>query len=217
MSNRTTRGVVFRSAALAPESFDRAAGTVEVIWSTGAPVRRVDLFGEFDEELAMEGARLGRLNAGAAVLFGHRSGDVGDIVGAVVPGTARIEDGAGVARLRLYDGADAEGVVDRVEQGVLRHVSIGYIVHAFDEQDRGRGVPPLVRVTDFEPLEVSLVPIPADAGASIRTFPKGAIMADDDETQAAAAAADEPESTETQAPLSRAEVRRRAGDRKSVV
>ncbi|MDD7908305.1 hypothetical protein PUV47_00090 [Pseudovibrio exalbescens] len=59
-----------RSAELAPNSIDPETRSVEVIWSTGARVRRAALFGEpHDEELSMAPGhvRLERLNAGSDI------------------------------------------------------------------------------------------------------------------------------------------------------
>ena len=100
-----------RSAELAPNSIDPETRSVEVIWSTGARVRRAALFGEpHDEELSMapEHVRLERLNAGAPFLKVHEAHDLDAVIGSVVPGSARIENGQGIARIRLSE-RDAVG------------------------------------------------------------------------------------------------------------
>ena len=58
-----------RRADLSPSSADRDARTVEVIWSTGAPVRRRDMAGPYIEclSLAPEAVDLSRLQ-GTSVL-----------------------------------------------------------------------------------------------------------------------------------------------------
>jgi hypothetical protein len=40
-----------RSASLAPQTANAEARTIEVVWSTGAPVRRRDMQGEYFERL----------------------------------------------------------------------------------------------------------------------------------------------------------------------
>ena len=60
-----------RAAELAPNSADAEGRTIDVVWSTGARVRRVPFFGEpYDEDLSLEAdhVRLDRLNAGAPFL-----------------------------------------------------------------------------------------------------------------------------------------------------
>ena len=71
-----------------------------MIWSAGARVRRVTFFGEpYDEELGLDPAhvRLDRLNAGAPFLKVHELGPLDAVIGSVVPGSARIENGHGIA------------------------------------------------------------------------------------------------------------------------
>ena len=73
-----------RKAGLAPASADREDRTVEVIWSTGAAVRRRDIIGEFIERLSLEpdAVDLSRL-IGASVLDAHRQTAVRDVLGSV--------------------------------------------------------------------------------------------------------------------------------------
>ena len=81
-----------RSAELAPNTADPEARTVEVIWSAGARIRRMTLFGEpYDEELSLEPdhVRLDRLNAGAPFLKVHEVGALDAVIGSVVPGQAK--------------------------------------------------------------------------------------------------------------------------------
>ena len=62
-----------------------ASDTIEVIWSTGAQVRRYDFWEgeEFYESLDLAGADLTRLNAGAPVLNSHASHDLTNVIGVV--------------------------------------------------------------------------------------------------------------------------------------
>src|SRR5690606_3657480 len=68
-----------RAAELAPNTIDPETRSVDVIWSTGARVRRLSLFGDpHDEELSMapDHVRLERLNNGAPFLKVHDAGDL---------------------------------------------------------------------------------------------------------------------------------------------
>lgn len=157
---------------IAPQSADVAARTVEVVWSTGAKVRqrgrRPDgSSGEWLEELDLGGARLDRLNAGAPVLDTHQADVLARVVGAVVPGTARIEGGRGVAVIRFSERPSVEALWKDVLAGVIRSVSIGYRVERYERETAGDV--PVWRAVVWEPWEISLVPVPADAGARIRS------------------------------------------------
>lgn len=164
--------LVARAAEVRATSFDEASNTIDIIWTTGATVRRYSWSeGPYDEELVVTpgAVRLGRLNAGAPFLDTHSAGDLSRVIGSVVPGSARIEGGKGLATIVLSSREDAKGVVQDIRDGVIRNVSVGYRYHAVEKTDGQEGDPALWRVTDWEPLEVSAVPIPADPGAQIRS------------------------------------------------
>jgi hypothetical protein len=160
-----------RTAELAPNTADAAARTVEVVWSTGARVRRASFFGEpYDEELSLDPAhvRLERLNAGAPFLKVHELGALDAVIGSVVPGSARLENGRGIALVRISERDDVEPIWRDIQAGHIRAVSIGYQVHRFEvsKPDGGRE---LWRAVDWTPFEVSAVPVGADPAAGFRT------------------------------------------------
>ena len=88
-----------RRADLAPASADRDARTVEVIWSTGAPVRRRDMAGQYIERLSLapEAVDLSRLQ-GASVLDAHRQSAVRDVLGSVQSATVDGQRGTALIR-----------------------------------------------------------------------------------------------------------------------
>jgi hypothetical protein len=153
-------------------SFDEAARTVDLIFSTGAAVERFDWMSgkRYLEKLAItpDAIRLDRLNAGAPLLDSHSAWSVSDQLGAVVVGTARVEKGKALATVRFSAREAVAPIVQDVKDGIIRSVSVGYRVHKFEE-DAGKGDKMPVRTaTDWEPYEVSMVSMPADAGAKVR-------------------------------------------------
>lgn len=144
---------------------------VDCVWSTGAVVSRVStLDGIYDEELIMSAnaVRLDRLNAGTApVLNTHRADDVRHVIGTVVPGSASIEAGRGLARLRLSKEAADADIVGKIRDGIIRGVSIGYKRHRVEEVERARAQWPLRQVVDWEPFEITVCAIGADVGAML--------------------------------------------------
>lgn len=161
-----------RGAEVRAQSFDDATNTVEIVWTTGATVRRYDwLSGPYDEalEIGPDNVRLERLNAGASFLNSHCAYDLDDVIGSVVPGSARMEGGRGIATIQLSRSEDDAGVVQKIRDGIIRNISAGYIIHAVEKLERDDGSVPLWRVTDWEPVEISAVPVPADPGAQIRS------------------------------------------------
>ncbi len=143
-----------RMAELAPNSADIDARTVEVVWSAGARVRRSTLFGEpYDEELSLDPdhVRLERLNAGAPFLKVHEVDTLDAVIGSVVPGSARIENGRGIAQVRISERADVEPIWRDIQAGHIRAVSIGYQVHRF-EVSKPKAARELWRAVDWTPL-----------------------------------------------------------------
>lgn len=159
-----------RSAELAPNTADADSRTVEVVWSAGARVRRATFFGEpYDEELSLDPAhvRLDRLNAGAPFLKVHELDTLDALIGSVVPGSARIENGRGIALVRISERADVEPIWRDIQAGHIRAVSIGYQVHRF-EVSKPEAARELWRAVDWTPFEVSAVAVGADPAAGFR-------------------------------------------------
>ena len=150
--------------------------TFNVIFSTGATVRRCDVFNDcyYDEQLVIEPAsiRTERLNSGAPVLDTHSDISLENVIGVVVPGSIRIAAGIARASIKLDTGAENQSTIRKIRDGIIRNVSVGYVVHKFEVicEDNDNSVP-LYRATDWEPYEISLVPIGADSGAGIRASP----------------------------------------------
>jgi hypothetical protein len=135
-------------------------------------VKRRDWDGEFREVLDMspKAVRLGRLNQGAAVLDSHAwDKGLSAMLGGIVPGSARINNGGLTARIKFSRGSElAQRVVRDLEDGIQIPLSVGYKLHATRDD---RSTVPLTRIaTDWEPFEVSLVPISAEeVGTGFRT------------------------------------------------
>jgi HK97 family phage prohead protease len=158
-------------AAVEPSSWNDETRTVELCWSTGAEVTRYDWErGKYIEGLSLEPkhVRLGRLNGGASVLDNHNAwGGVRSILGVVE--RAWLDKGEGRCLVRFSEREDVADIVRDVKAGIIRHVSIGYRVMKFrDDTEKDSTVKRLTAI-DWEPFEVSLVTIPADAKAGVRS------------------------------------------------
>lgn len=162
------------SAQLRSASFRESDNSIEVIWTTGAAVRRRGPRGYFDEVLTVtkSSVRLDRLNAGAPFLDAHRDGSLEHVIGAVVSGSAKIVNGQGVARIALSRAAADADNISKIKDGIIRNISVGYQIHSVEIVER-EGDVPIYRVTDWEPLEISAVPVPADAGSQVRNSGRG--------------------------------------------
>lgn len=158
-------------AAVQSQTYNEENRTVELVWTTGAQVRRYDWWEDqaYFEELTVDdkSIRMDRLNNGAPLLSNHRSYSLNDVLGVVEK--AWIDGNEGHALVRFSDREEVAPIISDVRSGVLRNISVGYQVHSYEvEKSTERGGMPTYRATDWEPMELSIVTIPADASAQIR-------------------------------------------------
>ena len=153
--SRVTRALTFDRAAINEES-----RTVELAFASETPYERY--WGVEILDLAAPSVRLGRLTAGGPLLMDHDSRDHIGVIESVQIGTDRV----GRAVVRFGKSARAEEVFQDVKDGIRRNVSVGYMIHkaVLVEQNEEQDT---YRVTDWEPFEVSLVSVPADASVGI--------------------------------------------------
>jgi hypothetical protein len=167
--------IIGRDAMVRAESADQSARTVEIVWTTGATVRRWSWTdGEIEESLKVtpEAVDMARLNSGAPFLNSHNSYNLEAVLGVVVDGSARVENGQGFATIRFSDRDDVEPIWRDITNGIIRSVSVGYRVRKY-EITREEGKKPHYRAIEWEPLEISAVAIGADAGAHVRSLGPG--------------------------------------------
>ena len=175
------------------KTLDRAGRTVEVVAVSGPAPAVVTNRKAPDgsarawvEELDVAGADLSGF-AGRPALRGHRA-TVEDAVGVVE--APRVEAGQIVARVRFDGSAEADTLINKIEVGSVRGVSVGYLVQRWQPAGTRNGLP-VFRAAAWTPHELSFAPVPVDPGAHVRS--KGALMPDD----IAANAADTSGATDT--------------------
>lgn len=162
--NQTQSRAAHADFAVRSESFDESERTVEIVYATGAEVGRRS----FREVLVIspDAIRTDRLDSGTVHLIRDHM-PFGDPLGRVI--AHRVEDGQAVATVRLSDSPDNAGVVADIQSGVIRSVSVGYLIHEYtDTTDEQTGVTTRT-VSAWEPYEISLTVIPADTSAAIRS------------------------------------------------
>lgn len=142
---------------------DTDSRTVELSFSSETPYGR--WFGDeilcHDEECI----NLERFNNGlGTVLFNH---DRDAVVGHVEK--VWLEDNRGKALVRFDTDEQSETIFQKVQSGTLQGVSVGYAIYRYEvlededtKSTNGRFNGPAYVVTDWEPLEISIVSVPAD-------------------------------------------------------
>ena len=143
-----------RFAVFQRESVDVEKRTVEVAFSSEEPVER--WFGDEVLSHAAGAVDLSRLNDGGAVLFNH---DWDDQIG-VIERAWVDADRRGRALVRFGNSAKAAEKFQDVQDGILRHISVGYSIADFEEEvsDGSR----TFTATRWQPYEISFVTVPAD-------------------------------------------------------
>lgn len=137
--------------------------TVELSFSSETPYGR--WFGDeilcHDEECI----NLERFSNGlGTVLFNH---DRDAVVGHIEK--VWLEDNRGKALVRFDTDEQSETIFQKVQSGTLQGVSVGYSIYRYEvlededtKSTNGRFNGPAYVVTDWEPLEISIVSVPAD-------------------------------------------------------
>ncbi len=147
--------------------------TVELTFSTGVGVLRYDwnTGKRYLERLSLDPkhVRLERLNSGAPLLNTHSTYHLDSQIGVVVDGSASVNGKAGRAKVRFSKRADVEPFYQDVRDKIIRNVSVGYAVYRYEETTGVEGSIPTRLATDWEPYEISMVPMPADYKAQVRT------------------------------------------------
>jgi len=132
--------------------------TVNLAFSSEEPVER--RFGMEVLDHNPESIRLGRLRGSGALLVNHNPDD---LVGKVE--SVEVADRVARAKVRFGKSDRANEIFQDVKDGIRSGVSVGYQIHKLTEE--GEKDASIFRATDWEPMEISLVAIPADATVGI--------------------------------------------------
>lgn len=154
-----------RFAGFAANSYNADAHTVEAVLSAGSPVRRY----HFIEELEVTSAAVDLTRAGAGLvplLDCHNQFETDAVLGGV--SNVRVKGGQLLGTLTFGQTERARQVEGMVARGEVRGVSIGYQVSTWEIQNTDQSGNETWRATRWQLLEVSLVPVPADALSGIR-------------------------------------------------
>ena len=150
------------------DQVDTDSRTVELSFSSETPYGR--WFGDeilcHDEECI----NLERFSNGlGTVLFNH---DRDAVVGHIEK--VWLEDNRGKALVRFDTDEQSETIFQKVQSGTLQGVSVGYAIYRYEvlededtKSTNGRFNGPAYVVTDWEPLEISIVSVPADATVGV--------------------------------------------------
>lgn len=153
-------GCAERALLVERQAIDEEARTATLAFASETPYER--WWGVEILDCTATAMRQGRLRSGANLLCDHNTRDVVGVVESVEIGADRVAR----AVVRFGKSARAEEVWQDVKDGIRRNVSVGYLIHKAQLVESVDGLD-TYRITDWEPLEVSLVSVPADATVGV--------------------------------------------------
>lgn len=168
--NKTMQLPAFTRAAITLNSYDEANKTIEVVFATETQVRRRSYDGtRYIEILSCkpDSVRLERINSGANLVDSHNTWSIKSILGVVE--RAWIEGSECKATIRLSEREEVAGYVQDIKTGITRNISVGYNIHETEITEDSDNNTITVRVTDWEPAELSILSVPADHNSGTRS------------------------------------------------
>lgn len=159
-NERRTGVTVYRELTFDRAAVNTEARTCELAFASEEPVQR----GNWREviSLAPGAVRLDRLRSGGALLLNHDPEHQIGVVESVEVGPDR----KARAVVRFSRSALGSEIMQDVGDGIRRNVSVGYVIHDMQLQSRDDGGETYL-ATDWEPLEISIVSVPADTTVGV--------------------------------------------------
>lgn len=159
---KPTNQIQYRQVSFTRDAVNEEERTVDLAFSS--ETEKVErMFGIEILDHSKGSVRMERLKDSAPLLLSH---DDRDLVG-VIERASIDKDKTGRATVRFSRSAKAEEVFQDVKDGIRKHVSVGYRVHAMELERSEDNKPDVFRITDWEPLEISLVSVPADISVGV--------------------------------------------------
>lgn len=160
-------GPAFRAVQFDRATVDQDARTMELSFSSEEPYERywgVEILGHNADEV-----RLDRINNAGALLMDHNTKDQIGVVEKTWIDTATRK---ARALVRFGKSARASEILQDVIDGIRKNVSVSYNIQRMklmksEKIDGTNETVDTYRVTDWEPLEISLVSVPADVTVGV--------------------------------------------------
>jgi HK97 family phage major capsid protein len=147
---------------------DEESRTVNLAFASDKPIEH--WFGNLELSMEKKAVRTERLSSGAPLLMDHNAKDQ---IG-VVTNFSFDKDGVARADVKFSRSTRGEEIFQDIKDGIRTNVSVGFMVYAMDltnEKETQKGAIPQYRSEDWEPMEISIVSIPADISVGVgRSF-----------------------------------------------
>lgn len=136
--------------------------TVELSFSSETPIER---WGAFEVLSHTKSAvQLNRILTTGCLLYNHNRDTV---IGKIC--SAKVENKRGVAVVQFDEDEKSDIIFQKVKNGSLRGVSVGYTIQDYKKDVTGQGEARQVTytATKWEPYEISIVSVPADISVGV--------------------------------------------------
>ena len=163
--NKRFSGVQHREAGLEYEGcrmIDENERIIELSFSSETPVKRWGAYEVLSHK--KNAVLLERINKTGCLLYNH---DRDKVIGKIIK--AKIENKRGIATVQFDDDNESTLYFNKVKNRTLRNTSVGYIVHnqTRTESGKGEGRQITYTATLWEPIEISIVSVPADISVGV--------------------------------------------------
>jgi hypothetical protein len=157
-------------ASFIPSTLNDKDNTIEVVFATERSVYRRNYGDSYNEVLLCRtgSVRLERINQGGAVLDTHGTYSLADQFGVVEKAWIDDKTKECKALIRLSDTDEDKNIVSKIKSGIIRNVSVQYTIYGYELTDPTDGSVPTLTANDWEPCELSFVPVPADPDSGSR-------------------------------------------------
>lgn len=163
-----TTETFYREAIIEATEKEEGSRSFRISFSSETPIVRGGAYEVLrHEEKAVD---LTRLNSIGTLLFNHNPDKP---IGKVE--WARIEDKRGVAEITFDSDTESENIYQKVKNGSLRGISIGYRVEEWEKTKGGKGEMDTYTAERWTPLEISIVSVPADPTVGVNRAIKGEV------------------------------------------
>jgi HK97 family phage major capsid protein len=140
---------------------DEANRTVTLAFASDNPCET--WFGDLVLSMGKKNVRTDRLDAGLALLLDHdRTKQIG-----IVESFDFGNDGIARAVVKFSRGECGDECFQDVKDGIRKSVSVGFMIHELHLEKQQDNENDLYRSDDWEPIEISLVSIPADISVGV--------------------------------------------------
>lgn len=141
--------------------FDADARTMRVSFSSETPCNMWygrEILDHSKSSIRLDSARQQNM----PLLFNHK---MDDLLGTVE--NVQLDGKRCTATIRFGKDSRGDWAMQQASDGILRNTSFMYRVYRYEEDDEDEEDEPTYRATDWEPYEISLVTVPADASVGV--------------------------------------------------